>query len=213
MFRSVPLFPTMLWQSMVPEAPLINAGLARRILEMRESLAGCNKSLRTGWQSPRDFLKSDDQVSQVLLRHLDQAVNQAAADAMALKGEEAEGLRVAYRLTSWANVADSCQPNLIHAHPNTSWAAVYYIQCPPPKPDDPAGCLVFMDPRNNADILNLPPGQTLMVQPHAGLMVLFPSWLRHEVWPHEDTQPRISLACNITVERIRQTAGERQVSQ
>lgn len=208
MFKPISLFPTILWQRMLPEASAINPVLAQRILDMSQSVAPRNKSLRTGWQSSRDFLKSDDPVAQVLLQHIDQAVNQAAADSMGLKGQQAQGLRVGYRLSSWANVAAAGQPNVAHDHPNTSWAAVYYVQCPPPKAGDSAGHLVFIDPRNNAHILHMPPVQPLMVQPRAGLMVLFPSWLRHEVRPHHDAQPRISLACNITVERLRQTAGK-----
>lgn len=208
MFNPVAIFPTMLWQRMLPGAAAVNAALAQRILEMSRTVAPRNKSLRTGWQSSRDFLKAEEPAAKFLLAHIDQAVNQAAADSMGLKGAQASGLRVGYRLSSWANVAHAGQPNALHDHPNTSWAAVYYVQCPPPKPDDPAGRLVFFDPRNNAHILNMPPVAPIMVQPQAGLMVLFPSWLRHEVRPHQDEQPRISLACNITVERLRQTAGK-----
>lgn len=36
------------------------------------------------------------------------------------------------------------------------------------------------------------------ITPHVGLLVVFPSWLEHRVEPHENREPRISIAMNLS---------------
>ncbi|MEZ5648896.1 MAG: putative 2OG-Fe(II) oxygenase [Alphaproteobacteria bacterium] len=38
-----------------------------------------------------------------------------------------------------------------------------------------------------------------MLSPHAGMMVLFPSWLVHAVRPYRGTHTRISIAFNLSL--------------
>ncbi len=106
----------------------------------------------------------------------------------------------------WAIINPRYGYNRRHVHPNTFWSGVYYVQAPPD-----CGRIFFTDPRP----------QALMVVPHydAGLprksevwsevyfepvegrLILFPSWLVHEVEPNLSTGEgqagdRISVSFN-----------------
>jgi len=39
--------------------------------------------------------------------------------------------------------------------------------------------------------------------PRTGLLAIFPGWLRHAVEPYQGTRPRIAVAANIEVQRLR----------
>ena len=50
---------------------------------------------------------------------------------------------------------------------------------------------------------------TWTIQPAAGEMLLFPSWLRHGVLPFRGSGERISIAFNLRVGDLRLQAGSR----
>ena len=91
-------------------------------------------------------------------------------------------------------------------------AAVYYIHTPMfedrPIVDSSsdmtdywrpeAGVLILHDPRFNAS-LNGGWQKYARVYPKAGLMVMFPAFLWHEVTPHHSLSPRLSVAANFTL--------------
>ena len=86
----------------------------------------------------------------------------------------------------WANVNPGGGYNRSHTHPGSLWSGVYYVQAPPE-----CGRVVFQDPRVQAQVIlpfteqatNLSVEQWSEVyhQPIEGRLILFPSWLRHEV--------------------------------
>eukprot|EP00047_Mylnosiga_fluctuans_P006079 m.244697 g.244697 ORF g.244697 m.244697 type:complete len:301 (-) comp14500_c0_seq1:100-1002(-) len=94
----------------------------------------------------------------------------------------------AVKMQGWATVHYDCISHLAHTHPNNVLSAVYYVQVP-----TDAGPLIFFDPRGP-----LPPFDgTITIHPKAGDLVVFPSWLRHEVGPTRGSEERISIAFNL----------------
>jgi uncharacterized protein (TIGR02466 family) len=111
----------------------------------------------------------------------------------------------------WANVNRSGHSNEVHSHPGAYWSGVYYVD------DggigaDPAlgGELEFLDPRGPLPVMNAPhlgfagpgglsAGASERVVPKPGLLVLFPSWLMHQVRPYRGNATRISVAFNLTL--------------
>jgi uncharacterized protein (TIGR02466 family) len=94
----------------------------------------------------------------------------------------------------------------LHNHPNASWSGVY---CVDPGLHDPAktdsGLLCFVNPmiasamHIDAGIANmqLPYGHRIAnMSLEAGQLVLFPSWLLHDVKPFEGEGTRITIAFN-----------------
>ncbi len=206
MFESTQLFPTTIFRAMHPRAAEINHVMRPRILAMRGQVPARNKSMRGGWQSPRDFLTAGDAASEALLKLLDIGIRTASAQRARADPRTA---RIEYDVISWANCSEAGDFNMAHDHPMSSWSAVYYVSCPPSSGREPdEGNLSFLDPRNAPQILGIVERTGIRhdIAPAEGLMVLFPSWLRHAVLPHRSDQPRMSIAFNALVKSF--AAGE-----
>jgi uncharacterized protein (TIGR02466 family) len=94
----------------------------------------------------------------------------------------------------------------LHNHPMASWSGVY---CVSPGDDDPerpdSGQLCFSNP-NQIAYMYVDPANNHMRAPYtmngktyrlrAGQLVLFPSWVNHEVLPYRGQSERITVAFN-----------------
>ena len=98
----------------------------------------------------------------------------------------------------------------LQVHPGSMYAGVYYVTVPPEVgrvPNEGGGCIQFLDPRGGAPMMQLVRGKNFygsgavqVCPPHGGgLLIMFPSWLQHEVkpLPTEFTGPRIAISFNI----------------
>ena len=91
-------------------------------------------------------------------------------------------------MQAWATVHEAGVSHLAHCHPDSVVSGVYYVKVP-----QGAGSIVFDDPRGP-----LPPFDTKMtIKPTLGDLILFPSWLIHQVSQTAGDEPRISIAFNI----------------
>jgi uncharacterized protein (TIGR02466 family) len=80
----------------------------------------------------------------------------------------------------------------LHLHPASFISGTYYVQVP-----RGAAALKVEDPRLSK-MMAAPPGKALVSVPaKAGDVILFESWLRHEVPPARYTGERISISFNI----------------
>jgi uncharacterized protein (TIGR02466 family) len=91
--------------------------------------------------------------------------------------------------------------NISHIHENCLLSGVYYISCP-----GESGDLVLEDPRVQAVFASTYQlfrhdlgSKRVVLTPHEGLLVLFPSWLSHHVEPSSAAQLRISLPINVVL--------------
>ncbi len=99
----------------------------------------------------------------------------------------------------WINIMPSGAQHTAHIHPHSVISGVFYVSVP-------AGSSVikFEDPRlglfMNAPNLKKNAGRSqqrfVNLQPKAGDVVLFESWLKHEVPTNLSKQPRVSLSFN-----------------
>jgi uncharacterized protein (TIGR02466 family) len=79
----------------------------------------------------------------------------------------------------------------LHLHPTSFISGTYYVQVP-----KGAGALKFEDPRLSK-MMAAPPGRAFVSVPaRAGDVILFESWLRHEVPPARYAGERISISFN-----------------
>lgn len=103
--------------------------------------------------------------------------------------------------SAWANINGSGHYNISHVHRFSVVSGVLYVQAA-------ANCgnLVFENP-NEALPYYLGPvkdsnafnSTDWSIQPVPGMMVYFPSYLRHHVLPNKSMQDRISIAFNLSV--------------
>ena len=93
-----------------------------------------------------------------------------------------------------------------HSHPMASWSGVYCVSPGQNDVDQPkSGVLHFQNPHQQAGMFQ-DPGNDHLIEDYtlqgrnfslkAGEMVLFPSWLFHEVFPFHGEGERITVAFN-----------------
>ena len=91
-----------------------------------------------------------------------------------------------------------------HSHPNSIWSGVYYLKTSESK-SRRSGKLELIDPRGGVDYFVAPGrpfSRSLFISPKAGMLVIFPSWLRHYVHPNSGSDVRISIPFNATNAKI-----------
>jgi uncharacterized protein (TIGR02466 family) len=97
----------------------------------------------------------------------------------------------------WVNIMPTQVVHSLHLHPLSTISGTYYVQTPPG-----SSGIKFEDPRLDR-FMAAPPRHTgarqqpwETVQANAGTVVMFESWLRHEVAPNPAKKPRISISFN-----------------
>lgn len=99
----------------------------------------------------------------------------------------------------WVNVLNPGGSHAGHIHPHCVLSGTYYVSVP-----DGASAIRFEDPRlpmmmaapvprDDADLARR---RFVSVAPKAGDLLLWESWLRHDVPPNRAASPRISLSFN-----------------
>jgi hypothetical protein len=209
----VPLFATPLVTIEVPEAPALNVELRRVIREREKSHPGIHRSNLGGWQSSWDMDRWGGAAAIKLL-----AIGRNLGNRMTMDRQGNTGggphpgyFAVTWTANMWANINRSGHANEFHSHPGAFWSGVYYVDAGGIDADPLLGGeLEFMDPRGVLPAMNAPhlafampgglsAGATERVRPKAGLLVMFPAWLMHQVRPYHGTAERISIAFNLAV--------------
>lgn len=104
--------------------------------------------------------------------------------------------------TMWVNVLPEGGSHSSHIHTNAVLSGTYYVKTPPG-----AGPIVFEDPRH-ALMMAAPPRKTsaprsfrtyVSEEPAPGALLLWESWLRHEVPLNRAAGERISVSFNLVI--------------
>jgi len=183
------------------EATPVNVGLKAEILARQAREPSAKLSNIGGWQSNPDLFNWKVPELQQLQRWIDQAYG-------AVMCQQLDTTRFKSRFTriGWANVNESGHYNRTHIHPNAHWSGVYYVDMGQPDPSlIHNGAIELLDPRPAVGVYTLPGVTTSgagALQPKTGMMLLFPSWLRHSVLPYRGQGPRITISFNLRVEEL-----------
>ena len=184
------LFPTLLYEADLGDAALL-ADLAHSIRTLaRDDKAGQNWSRSkhyagyTSYASLNDLPKRDPAVAdlaKLLARH---AAKFAQAAAFPPRKPRLDSL--------WVNLLKSGGQHSGHIHPHAVISGTFYVEVPAG-----AGAIRFEDPRLPL-MMAAPPREEsfVSVQPRAGLLLLWESWLRHEVLPGTGRGERLSVSFN-----------------
>lgn len=201
-----PLFSTPIVLGMIPEAQSLNERLKTVILERKANHEGIHRSNILGWHSSVDMLAWAGDGAHELGRQACALIDPYSADIVS-----PDELRFGWVAEMWANVSPPNASNQMHAHPGAFWSLVYYVDDGYDGPDQAQrGELVLHDPRFPMNkmyapdmVFRWPNGKldkTLhAVRPRTGMMVAFPSWLKHSVRPYFGKRDRISIAINLMV--------------
>jgi uncharacterized protein (TIGR02466 family) len=92
----------------------------------------------------------------------------------------------------WVNLLKSGGHHSGHIHPHSIISGTLYVEVPPG-----SGAIRFEDPRLPL-MMAAPtrPDTFVTVQPRAGLLLMWESWLRHEVLPGTGRGERLSISFN-----------------
>ena len=194
--RYANVFSTPLLTHVWDDGPELNPGLRECILACESAHRGLDKSNQGGWHSETGQLEFCGEIGRRLVSHMHELAHEATRRVFAERAEQAPPYR--WTLAAWANVNRNGQFNAIHVHPGSTWSGTYYVD--PGEPIEPSrgAALHLFDPcqgRSMAFLTTLP--SSVYVHPKPGLMVLFPSYVPHMVFPHNGRGARISIAFNL----------------
>jgi uncharacterized protein (TIGR02466 family) len=132
------------------------------------------------------------------------SVIKAALQTSSVTLEELSKLK--FQNHTWFHITRYAGSFVAHNHPLASWSAVYCVRAGQQTPEHPqSGLLRFFDPRHGAGAYLDPTNErlhapfalrSLEFRLAAGDLVLFPSYLFHEVTPFYGADLRITVASN-----------------
>lgn len=157
------------------------------------------------FESEFDLFKWPERCVQLLKQFCFDALIRTVAELNRLP--EARVRSFALHDDTWFHVTPRGGYTTAHVHPMASWSGVYCVDPGEPQADHPdSGVLRFFDPRVGASMF-LDAGNSKLVQPFGfhiinlrlrpGQLVLFPSYLLHEVAPYMGGGARITVAFNV----------------
>ncbi|MDF1793788.1 MAG: TIGR02466 family protein [Thalassobaculaceae bacterium] len=201
-----PLFPSPLVIDRPFESDAESGTLAEAIRRRAAGTPSESHSTLGGWQSAPDFLDWAGPQGIALLRHI-----VAICDRNTLSFADGTLTREPHDwdLTIWANLNRPGHANSVHAHPGAYWSGCFYADDGgiAGKPDL-GGAIEFADPRGPMPMMYAPnvkmgiegcvtAGLAERFFPTTGDLLIFPSWLRHQVTPYLGERERISVAFNL----------------
>ncbi len=203
--KSVDLFKTTILVSSLTDLNTVNHDLQKDILDIKKNdKTNLKKSNVGGWHSEYNL----NQRNEESLKKLHLIVNEVIFKVYESLGgfETRKGVKL--NSTSWANVSSGSDFQSFHTHPGWSLSAVYYVKVPDhSKLVGDAGCIQFDEFSNkqqsyNSVILKDLIGPTRQsIKPNPGMLIVFPSYIPHSVYPTGLDEERISVAFNFIIEK------------
>jgi uncharacterized protein (TIGR02466 family) len=186
-----PLFVTQLYEAEIGDAALLN-DLSRSIRVLADDDQAGRRWSRehryagyTSYASLNDLPRRDPafaDLAKLLVRHATEFAVDCAFDLVRKP-----------RLDSlWVNLLKSAGHHSGHIHPHSIISGVLYVEAPAG-----SGAIRFEDPRLPL-MMAAPPraGTFVAVNPRPGLLLMWESWLRHEVLPGTGKGERLSISFN-----------------
>jgi len=209
-FEIQPVFAVPLVQETYPNAATLNPHL-KSLLLAREAeggrFANPNPSLKQQvgvFESDFTLFSWPEPPIQTLRQFCWTALGRAVQQLNAYSAEEMKQLRIFSH--TWYHVTRKGGFVILHTHPMASWSGVYCVaagEVPEDRPE--SGVLRFHNPHHYSGYFRDAGNFKLQTPYHhgswnvhlkPGQLVLFPSWLQHEVLPFYGEDERITIAFN-----------------
>lgn len=216
-----PFFAVPLANLKLAEIEPLNPQLKARLLDWERN-EGVRTSVPTAvpkhavYESDFSLFYRDDPVIARLAQACLNALGKLIMDLNRYSAADMANLRIYHH--SWFHVTRNGGYTTIHNHPMASWSGVYCVTPGETDSADPnSGVLRILDARPNHAMYQ-DPGNAHLAAPYAagnlplqlesGQLVLFPSWLQHEVLPYRGQSERITVAFNAWVREAGQPVDE-----
>lgn len=208
-------FATPMVRVRIPDADKLNAELAPLFLarEREGDTYRHHRHIATQvgavFESRFDLFEWPDPPVQRLAEAIHDVLYHVVARCNTYTAEEMQHL--AFYYDSWFHVTRNGGYQSIHYHPGASWSGIYAVHPGEAVPERPeSGQVKFYDPRGAA-FMHVDPGNARLeprftaspvyLSHEAGHLVIFPSWLMHEVLPYLGARERIVVAFNAWIGR------------
>lgn len=195
-----PLFYSPLTVFELQDAATLNAQLLAEAGAIRAQSPGVERSNWHGWHSNDDFFERSEPGCRTLRQHIVEAIqlctrNVSPGFDFSLYDIQAEG---------WINMLGRGGLNTPHDHPAWVWSGCYYVSLPDGD-QELSGNIEFFDTRTNIRTLTVDGAacfaSKFKMKPKAGMLLMFPSYLRHWVYPNESDEERVTIAFNVRFAR------------
>jgi tetratricopeptide (TPR) repeat protein len=193
--RGFELEPPEGFSSMADFNAELNAWLDRVHPATREYLG---QSLRGGTQTPDQLFGKGHVLVEKIRGRIDEAIGRYIRE---MKQDEnhpflSRRARDFRHVGSWSSRLRDCGFHINHIHPLGWISSCYYVAVPKAVEDVSArqGWIKFGEPGLDVPLKN---AVRRAIQPRAGLLVLFPSYMWHGTIPFHDAQPRTTIAFDI----------------
>lgn len=161
------------------------------------------------FESRFDLFEWPDEPIQELSAFVHEALSGLMATMNAYTPAQMEGFEVFHE--SWFHITRDGGYQSSHYHPNATWSGIYCVDPGEAVADrKESGQVKFYDPRGPITQMHLDAGNMQLdprfgsvpvyLSHQAGQLVMFPSWLMHEVLPYLGHRERIVVAFNARFE-------------
>ena len=203
-----PLFATPFGEARLPNCERLNRELealflARENDEHRNPTPSHVPQAET-FESRFNLFRWPESCVQELRAFMLNAVAQMAIETTSLKPQDIA--RLNFQNHTWFHISRYAGSFVAHNHPLASWSAVYCVRAGENVAQHPqSGVLRFLDVRQGANAYLDPANATLQrayalapveLKLEAGQLVIFPSYVFHEVTPFYGNDIRITVASN-----------------
>lgn len=190
-----PLFYSPLTVFELENVENLNSQLLAEIGVLRANLPGLDRSNWRGWHSEDDFFERTESGCKALRTHILEAVQICTKNV----SPDFDFSRYGIQAEGWMNVLGRGGLNTPHDHPAWVWSGCYYVSVPDGD-QELSGNIEFFDTRTNVRTLTVEGAacftSKFTMKPRAGMLLMFPSYLRHWVYPNESEQDRVTIAFN-----------------
>lgn len=195
--RYATVFAAPLLTRVCEDAVALNADLKARILAHEAENTGVGKSNKGGWHSETGELAFCGAAGSQLIKHMRSLADEGTQRVLAEHRRQSTANQ--WTVHAWANVNRSGDFNSVHVHPGSTWSGTYYVDTGDPLDAEGGTPLQLFDPCQGRSTTFLSPllPESIFIRPRPGLIVMFPSYIPHMVFPHKGNAARISIAFNL----------------
>ncbi|MDE8652570.1 TIGR02466 family protein [Novosphingobium album (ex Liu et al. 2023)] len=196
--KSSALFSSVVDRYEMSDPAALNRQLVAEIARWRTVSKGLEVSNFGGWHSNATLFARPEPA----LRQVCEMIRAAMAQSIRRYWPEFDAARDEVIYEGWVNVNGPGAMNAPHAHPNAHLSGCYYVSVP--ESDIPrSGAIEFYHPAGALAQTTLFGKRMLQmnrsVTPVPGLMLIFPAYLNHMVYPNKSSEERVTIAFNAIV--------------
>ena len=198
----MPVWPVMMYDFQWSEHQRYQADLKQicRDLEQANSHSGVAPDAKRGlYESRFDFCEQEDPAVAAWTAWCKQCVFEAAVHCSGNRWPKDASVIVEFH-ESWCHITRDGGYHDVHIHPNSSWSAIYYLDCGDMSMPERNGINRFFRPYNtsytDAGQAWMTANTTIDIAAEPGQLIVFPSWIQHSALPYHGKRERYILSFN-----------------